>query len=113
MGAGAINSFGVCFIGGFVVMAGSRIMPFLRKIITPTVAGITVMMIGVSLVRVGAIDLAGGFAAKADGTFGDISNLFLGTLVILAIVCVNRSKNPLLRMRARSSWASLSASQWQ
>ena len=31
--------FGVCFIGGFVVMAGSRIMPFLRKIITPTVAG--------------------------------------------------------------------------
>ena len=55
--------FGVCFIGGFVVMAGSRIMPFLRKIITPTVAGITVMMIGVSLVRVGAIDLAGGFAA--------------------------------------------------
>ena len=40
--------FGVCFIGGFVVMAGSRIMPFLRKIITPTVAGITVMMIGVS-----------------------------------------------------------------
>ena len=56
------------------------------------------MMIGVSLVRVGAIDLAGGFAAKADGTFGDISNLFLGTLVILAIVCVNRSKNPLLRM---------------
>lgn len=48
--------FGVCFIGGFVVMAGSRIMPFLRKIITPTVAGITVMMIGVSLVRVGAID---------------------------------------------------------
>ena len=90
--------FGVCFIGGFVVMAGSRIMPFLRKIITPTVAGITVMMIGVSLVRVGAIDLAGGFAAKADGTFGDISNLFLGTLVILAIVCVNRSKNPLLRM---------------
>ena len=46
----------------------------------------------------GAIDLAGGFAAKADGTFGDISNLFLGTLVILAIVCVNRSKNPLLRM---------------
>mgnify|MGYP000641414884 FL=1 len=90
--------FGVCFIGGFVVMAGSRIMPFLRKIITPTVAGITVMMIGVSLVRVGAIDLAGGVAAKADGTFGDISNLFLGTLVILAIVCVNRSKNPLLRM---------------
>ena len=90
--------FGVCFIGGFVVMAGSRMMPFLRKIITPTVAGITVMMIGLSLVRVGAVDLAGGYAAKANGTFGDMSNLFLGTLVILSIVCVNRSKKPLLRM---------------
>ncbi len=90
--------FGVCFVGGFVVMAGSRIMPFLRKIITPTVAGITVMMIGLSLVRVGAVDLAGGFAAKADGTFGALSNLLLGTLVILVILFVNRSRNPLLRM---------------
>lgn len=90
--------FGVCCVGGFVVMAGSRIMPFLRRIITPTVAGITVMMIGVSLMRVGAVDLAGGFAAKADGTFGSLSNLFLGTLVILVIILVNRSKNPLLRM---------------
>lgn len=90
--------FGVCFVGGFVVMAGSRMMSFLRKIITPTVAGITVMMIGISLVRVGAVDLAGGYAAKADGTFGDVSNLFLGMLVILSIVLANRSKNPLLRM---------------
>ena len=90
--------FGVCFAGSFVVMFGSKAIPFLRKIITPTVAGITVMMIGVSLVKVGAVDLAGGFAAKADGTFGDLSNLFLGGLVILSIVAVNRSKNPLLRM---------------
>ena len=90
--------FGVCFLGGFVVMAGSRCMSFLRKIITPTVAGITVMMIGLSLVRVGAVDLAGGFAAKANGTFGDMPNLFLGALVILVIVCANRSRNPLLRM---------------
>ncbi len=90
--------FGVCFAGGFVVMAGSRIMPFLRKIITPTVAGITVMMIGLSLVRVGAVDVAGGFAAKSDGTYGDISNLLLGALVILVIVYVNRSRSPLFRM---------------
>lgn len=90
--------FGVCFAGSFVVMLGSRAIPFLRKIITPTVAGITVMMIGISLVKVGAVDLAGGFAAKQDGSFGDLSNLLLGGIVILAIVWVNRSKNPLLRM---------------
>ena len=90
--------FGVCFCGGFIVMAGSRVMPFLRRIITPTVAGITVMLIGLSLVRVGAVDVAGGFAAKADGTFGSLPNLLLGGLVILTIVCANRSSNPLLRM---------------
>lgn len=90
--------FGVCFLGGFVVMAGSRAMGFLRQIITPTVAGITVMMIGVSLVKIGAVDMAGGYAAKANGTFGDPANLCLGVLVILTIILVNRSKNPLLRM---------------
>lgn len=90
--------FGVCFVGGFVVMFGSRAIPFLRKIITPTVAGITVLMIGVSLVKVGAVDLAGGFAAKSTGTFGDPSNLLLGTVVILTIVLVNRSTSSLLRM---------------
>ena len=90
--------FGVCFLGGFVVMAGSRGMNFLRRIITPTVAGITVMMIGVSLVRVGAVDLAGGFAAKGNGTFGAPINLVLGLVTITAIVLSNRSRNPYLRM---------------
>lgn len=113
VGAGAINSLRRVFHRRVCGHGGSRIMPFLRKIITPTVAGITVMMIGVSLVRVGAIDLAGGFAAKADGTFGDISNLFLGTLVILAIVCVNRSKNPAVAHELAHRGHPCSASQWQ
>lgn len=91
--------FGVCFLGGILVMLGSRAMNFLRKIITHTVAGVTVMMIGLSLVKIGAVDLAGGYAAKADGTFGDISNLLLGGLVVLVIVLCNRSPNrPILRM---------------
>lgn len=56
--------FGVCFIGGFVVMAGQPYHAVPAQDLTPTVAGITVMMIGVSLVRVGAIDLAGGFCGQ-------------------------------------------------
>ena len=90
--------FGVCFLGGFVIMAGSRSMRFLRKIITPTVAGITVMMIGVSLVKIGAVDMAGGLAAKSNGTFGAPGNLALGGLTIFTILLVNRSKNPVMRM---------------
>ena len=90
--------FLVCFLGGLVVMSGSRIMRFLRQIITPTVAGVTVLMIGVSLIKIGAIDMAGGFAARATGTFGAPLNLLVGTVTIVVIILVNRSANPFVRM---------------
>lgn len=89
---------GVCFLGSFWLVLGSYTVQHLRKVITHTVAGITVLMIGASLVRVGAIDVAGGFAAKAKGTFGDLDNLFLGAVVILSIVAINRIKIPIFRM---------------
>lgn len=90
--------FGVCCAGGFVIMLGSRIMHFLRTIVTHTVAGVTVMLIGISLIKVGALDWGGGFSAKGDGTLGDPANLMLGALVILIIIMCNRSQRPLLRM---------------
>lgn len=90
--------FGVNFVGGLIIMGGSRAMPILRRIITPTVAGVTVLMIGVSLVSVGMMDFAGGFAAKSAGSFGAPINLGLGAVTMLAIVLCNRSQNPSLRM---------------
>ncbi len=89
---------GVCFAGSFILVIGAYSIHYLRKIITHTVAGVTVLMIGASLVKVGAIDLAGGFAAKKAGTFGNLDNLALGALVIIAVVAVNRFQNPILRM---------------
>ncbi len=89
---------GVCFAGSFILVIGAYTIHYLRKIITHTVAGVTVLMIGASLVKVGAVDLAGGFAAKGSGTYGDLDNLALGALVILAVVTVNRFGNPILRM---------------
>lgn len=95
----ALNTLlGVCFVGSFWLVIGSYAILYLRKVITHTVAGVTVLMIGASLISVGALDLAGGMAAKANGTFGDISNLALGAIVILSVVFLNRFSNPIFRM---------------
>ncbi|PVZ66419.1 xanthine permease XanP [Pelagibaculum spongiae] len=92
--------FGVSFVGGLLVMLGGRMVPLLRTIITPTVSGITVLMIGASLIKVGAIDMAGGFGAMGDGSFGDPINLALGGLVIFSIVAFSANKRPMIRMCA-------------
>ena len=59
---------GVSFVGAFLVVGSSFILPYLRRVITPTVSGIVVLMIGLSLIKVGIIDFGGGFAAKSSGT---------------------------------------------
>lgn len=69
-----------------------------EKVITPTVSGVVVMLIGLSLVHVGIADFGGGFGAKADGTFGSMENLGLASLVLLIVLVFNCMKNPLLRM---------------
>ena len=38
--------------------------------VAPTVSGVVVLMIGLSLIHVGITDFGGGFAAKDNGTFG-------------------------------------------
>ncbi|WP_284318790.1 solute carrier family 23 protein, partial [Escherichia coli] len=61
----------VSCVGAFLVVCSSLILPYLRRVITPTVRGIVVLMIGLSLIKVGIIDFGGGFAAKSSGTFGN------------------------------------------
>ncbi len=92
--------FGVCFFGSFITMAGSRLIPMLRKVITPTVSGVTVMLIGLSLIKVGMTDFAGGYAAMGNGTFGHLENLALGTLTLFSILMLYRSRKPFVRMSA-------------
>ena len=92
--------FCTCFIGGILVMICSRFIKYLQKIITNTVAGVTVMMIGLSLIGVGAEAFAGGAAARSDGTYGSLAHLGLGALVFLIILLCNRAKSKLLRMSA-------------
>lgn len=89
---------GVSFVGAFLVVGSSFVLPYLRRVITPTVSGVVVLMIGLSLIKVGIIDFGGGFAAKSSGTFGNYENIGIGLLVLLVVIAFNCMRSPLLRM---------------
>ncbi|MGB3536420.1 MAG: nucleobase:cation symporter-2 family protein [Microcoleaceae cyanobacterium] len=90
--------FGLCFFGAFVEVILSRFLHLASKIITPIVSGTVVTIIGLSLIRVGMTSMAGGFAAKANGTFGSIQNLGLALLVLVIVVGLNLTGNRWLRI---------------
>jgi xanthine permease XanP len=94
--------FGICFFGSFIEMFFSRFLKFLQKIITPLVSGIIVTMIGLSLIKVGITDIAGGQYVKDNfpEAFGSFQNLGLAALVLVTIIILNRSRNHWLRMGA-------------
>lgn len=88
----------VSFVGAFLVVGSSFILPMLKRVITPTVSGIVVLMIGLSLIKIGIIDFGGGFAAKNSGTFGNYENIGVGLLVLIVVIGFNCCRNPLVRM---------------
>jgi xanthine permease XanP len=92
--------FGVCFFGSFVVIFLSQFIHHAQKVITPVVSGTVVMLIGLSLIKAGVINLAGGTAAQQNGSFGSYQNLALGGLVLGIIVLLNMAGDRYLRMGA-------------
>jgi len=90
--------FGCTFLGSFFTMGASRVLPYLQKVITPVVSGVTVLLIGLTLIQVGMVDFCGGFATKGTPDFGSLQNVGLGALVMTIIIFLNRSDRPLLRM---------------
>jgi len=90
--------FGATIAGSVVEMLVSRVLKFMRHIITPLVSGIVVTLIGLSLIRVGITACGGGEAAKVAGTFGAFEHVGLSALVLILIIFFNRSSNHYLRM---------------
>ena len=90
--------FGLCLFGSPIEMIMSRFLGYAQKIITPLITGIVVTLIGLTLIRTGAITMCGGFAAKETGEFASLQNLGLAGLVLIIIIVLNRSKNPYVRM---------------
>jgi xanthine permease XanP len=89
--------FGICFWGAFVEIILSRFIGQLKSIITPLTTGIVITTIGITLIKVGVTDLAGGFGVDE---FGSPENLLLGFTVLIIVVALNTSKHPMLRLSA-------------
>ena len=92
--------FGGCFVASVVEMVVSRMLPYVRKVITPLVAGTVVTLIGLCLIKAGIVSCGGGQKAIDAGTFGSLQNLGLALMVLVLIVFFNRSQNRYLRMGA-------------
>ncbi|MGJ8681707.1 nucleobase:cation symporter-2 family protein [Paraglaciecola sp.] len=89
--------FGICFVGAFIEIAVSQFIDKVKRIITPLTTGIVITTIGVSLIKVGITDLAGGFGSA---NFGDLQNLCLGLFVLVLIIAMNISSNAWIRLSA-------------
>ncbi|MEM0899712.1 MAG: nucleobase:cation symporter-2 family protein [Pseudomonadota bacterium] len=90
--------FGLCLAGCFVEIILSQFIDKLKKIITPTVTGIVITVIGLSLVKVGFTDFAGG--ARAGENLGLPVNLMLGSIVVFTILAMTFYGNAMVRISA-------------
>lgn len=90
--------FGTLMVASLTEIILSRVLHLARRIITPLVSGVVVMIIGLSLIQVGLTSIGGGYAAIENNTFGSPQNLLLAGSVLIVIILLNRQKNPYLRV---------------
>lgn len=89
--------FGLCLVGSLIEIVLSRFVDQLGRVITPTVTGIVITIIGLSLVKVGVTDMAGGVGAK---DFGSLESLALALTVVAVIIGFSFARNSMVRLSA-------------
>ena len=82
--------FGVVIAGSFIEMGVSRILPWVKMLITPLVTGIVVLLIGLTLIKEGLISMGGGYQAMSNNTFANTDNLIMSCTVLALIIILNR-----------------------
>ncbi len=82
--------FGVVIAGSFIEMGVSQILPWVKKLITPLVTGIVVLLIGLTLIKEGLISMGGGYQAMSNNTFANADNLIMSCTVLALIIILNR-----------------------
>ena len=92
--------FGMGLVCALVEVALSQVLPWLRKVITPLVAGLVITLIGLTLIKVSVMQIGGGAAALAAGTFAAPRDLALAVLAAGTVLAMNRSRIPGFRMGA-------------
>lgn len=90
--------YGACMMGSTVEMLVSVTFKYLRNVITPLVSGVVVMLIGLSLIKVGIISCGGGNDAIAHHTFGAPQNLLVAAVVLVSVILFNTIRNKYVRM---------------
>ncbi len=76
--------------GSFIEMGVSQILPWVKRLITPLVTGIVVLLIGLTLIKEGLISMGGGYQAMQDHTFASSDNLIMSCTVLAIIIVLNR-----------------------
>ena len=92
--------FGLCLAGCLVEIFVSQIITSLKRIITPAVTGSMITVIGLSLVKISFLDLAGG--TDSPESMG-LTNLAVGGLVVAVIAWLSVLQNFWLRVSAMMS----------
>ncbi len=90
--------FGLCLVGCLVEVVLSQFIDKLGRIVNPTVTGVVITVIGLSLVKVGFTDFAGG--ATAGENLGKPVNLMLGSIVVVVILIATFVGKPMVRISA-------------
>ena len=88
---------GATIMGSIIQMALSRMTGLLNRLFTPLVCGITVTMVGLSLLSVAMRNVLG---SPAYPGYASVQNILLGFGVLVVIVIFNAMKKPMLRMSA-------------
>lgn len=84
--------FGTLLVAALTEVVLSRFLHLARRVITPLVSGVVVMIIGLSLIQVGLTSIGGGHSAITDNTFGSPDYLLLAGIVLAVIILLNRQK---------------------
>jgi len=92
--------FGVTILGAFIEIGVSQYLHKLKRVITPIVTGTVITIIGVSLIKVGFTDLAGGkwLMDNKPEFFGSFENLTLGFIVMATIIAAHKFGNQWVRL---------------
>ena len=86
---------GMGLVCALVEVGFSQVLPWMRRIITPLVAGIVITLIGLTLIKVSTMQIGG-----AAGNFGAPRDLALALLSAGTVLALNRARAPWCRMGA-------------
>ena len=92
--------FGTCLIGALVPLLMGPFLPKIKHFFPPLISGIIVVLIGLSLIHVGAENCAGGVAAVGTENFGSVQNLSIAALVIILIILFQNLKYQIFKIGA-------------